>query len=496
MEIVALGSRLDIGYVAENKAREIGIDIAQLLEKWPTATPHLMVVRPGEDLAYTATTTVVDGVLVWTITNVDTALPGRGEAQIHMIEDETELLGKSDVMDTVIRRCITCTETPDIPEPVRPWLNQLASAINCESSGAVVSVTDASAKGALQLVSHIEPMQSGSGNPSPDNVRVISGWDTISAQRVCKNLFKPFANNTTLNGVTLTAGKDGSFTLNGTATKDFAVTQTPDTPIPAGTYTLSANKSGSGTFSLYCKTSSGTSVGSTATYRAFTTSEPINVFGLWIDNGTVFDNLVLYPQFELGSVSSDYELYQGQTLTATLPETVYGGTLDWTTGVLTVNWKAVDLGGLTWAMKDNIHFYTSGAYKTADGRPGGDMICSHYVTSTATSSAIGQNTLPDKSIWANGWAFSATNLVIKDTSYSDVESFKASLAGVMLAFKTNDTHIIQLTPQQLSLLKGTNNVWSDCGGDTTVAYVADTKLYIDNKIAEVTAALLATGANV
>lgn len=47
----------------------------------------------------------------------------------------------------------------------------------------------------------------------------------------------------------------------------------------------------------------------------------------------------------------------------------------------------------------------------------------------------------------------------------------------------------QLTTQQLTLLEGRNHVWSSCG-DTAVAYVADTKLYIDNQLAAIAASII------
>ena len=46
----------------------------------------------------------------------------------------------------------------------------------------------------------------------------------------------------------------------------------------------------------------------------------------------------------------------------------------------------------------------------------------------------------------------------------------------------------QLTPHEVKTLLATNNIWSDVG-DTEVTYPADTKLYIDGKIAEAIAAL-------
>lgn len=49
-----------------------------------------------------------------------------------------------------------------------------------------------------------------------------------------------------------------------------------------------------------------------------------------------------------------------------------------------------------------------------------------------------------------------------------------------------DGSTVQLTPQQMETLKGVNNIWSNAG-ETTVTYAADTKLYIDRRIAELAA---------
>lgn len=46
-----------------------------------------------------------------------------------------------------------------------------------------------------------------------------------------------------------------------------------------------------------------------------------------------------------------------------------------------------------------------------------------------------------------------------------------------------DPVVIQISPTELSTLKGVNNIWADTG-DVTVEYRADVQLYIDKKIAE------------
>ena len=66
--------------------------------------------------------------------------------------------------------------------------------------------------------------------------------------------------------------------------------------------------------------------------------------------------------------------------------------------------------------------------------------------------------------------------------------FKAAMAGVqfLCMLKTPIEHI--LTPTEVKTILGENNIWADCG-DSTVEYRADTKLYIDKKIAALAAAM-------
>lgn len=410
--------------------------------------------------------------------------------------------------ETALEQASVATEAATAAEEawngVQDGLAQKAPAIFVDASGDIVSITDGAAMPVQSLVSHIEPVQSGSGVPSPDNVRAISGWDAVNVTGAGKNLFHINKTGaTTIEGVTFTHGTDGTIIVSGTATASRYYHLTPGSAndgvgmeVPPGTYRCTIGHTGSYTSNdtltfVIAAYKNGTYMRGVASFPGELTVNEGEVVECYFRtiNGNTYNDIVFKPMLAPIGASEDYEPYQSQTLTADLPETVYGGTLNWTTGELTVDWKMVDLGSLTWAMKDNNHFYTSKAYTSADGRPGGDMICTHYVTSTAASSAIGQNALPDKSIWANGWAFSATNLVIKDTSYSDVESFTASLAGVKLVFKTNAPYTIQLTPQQMETLKGVNNIWSDAGA-TEVTYIADTKMYIDNKIAAIAAAIV------
>ena len=76
--------------------------------------------------------------------------------------------------------------------------------------------------------------------------------------------------------------------------------------------------------------------------------------------------------------------------------------------------------------------------------------------------------------------------------------FDDSVAGLMAYFSGNPLQVVyelvtpqtyHLTPQEITTLLGQNNIWADAG-DTSVTYRADTKLYIDKKIAELQALIL------
>ena len=51
----------------------------------------------------------------------------------------------------------------------------------------------------------------------------------------------------------------------------------------------------------------------------------------------------------------------------------------------------------------------------------------------------------------------------------------------------------QLSAEQVKTLLGVNNVWASTGSMKEITYPADTKLYIDKKFAELSAAITALG---
>lgn len=63
-------------------------------------------------------------------------------------------------------------------------------------------------------------------------------------------------------------------------------------------------------------------------------------YNFYVNTDSAF-SYTFYPQLELGSTATAFEPYQGDTYAADFGQTVYGGTLDWNTGALTVEWGLI-----------------------------------------------------------------------------------------------------------------------------------------------------------
>lgn len=181
------------------------------------------------------------------------------------------------------------------------------------------------------------PKQAGSGDPSPDNVRPILGWDKVQVTRCGKNLLD-------FHGSLVIPQSSYYVRCNETTNVDLfnAVRRLPRDVL----ITFSA------VFSHF------TMSGSYKQIIIFFANDDKVTFNLIdvksniipADYGEILfmtvyagksktqDCNVSNIQFELGSTPSSYEPYQGETSTLTLPETIYGGTVDAVTGVGSKTW--------------------------------------------------------------------------------------------------------------------------------------------------------------
>lgn len=335
----------------------------------------------------------------------------------------------------------------------------------------------------------VEAVQSGSGDPSPSNVRPISGWDAVTVMRTGKNLFQNKSGESpyTSSGITFHYNDDGTMTINGTASANvYSRSYAFNTfHLPAGTYTVSIWVDGS----MLNNNDIRVRVGEGAPdygYKTITVNGKQTVtldksgdysFAPMVSNGATFSNAIVGIQVENGNAVTEFANPSDDTYTIPLPQTVYGGTLDVATGVLTVDKVVKDLGTLTWTLTNStLHFFRTTGLSDHQATDGINYLCSAY---QAVSSSMAAAAMPDKS--CNGNTTVGAYFYIRDTDHSDAASLKASLNGVQLIYEVENPQTIQLTPTEVSTLLGDNNIYADAGS-VSVVYRADTGLYIDKRL--------------
>lgn len=226
----------------------------------------------------------------------------------------------------------------------------------------------------LGVVANWEPTQAGTGEPSPDNIRPISGRDAVSVERCGVNLLdvSRVAENKgcTVDGSTIhvvdTSGWGASYILF-------------ERKYPAGTYTIQidADTATHGRFLLRGYDANGNIVdasilpgmiGYDTTYNVYyksTTLYPYNPSGThkvitFTVQGAAYFQVGLAAGISPNETSADfknfalvpgstpptaYTPYRGDTLALALPSTIYGGTVDAVTGEGQETWKLFTLDG-------------------------------------------------------------------------------------------------------------------------------------------------------
>lgn len=368
------------------------------------------------------------------------------------------------------------------------------------ASGSIASFADGAENALVKdLTVSIVPKQAGTGTPSPSNVRSISGFTAAKIKRTGKNLIPyPYYETTkTVNGVTFTVNDDGTVTANGTATAlaTFAVVDRLRSgfAVPAGQYILSGCPSGGGD-STYQIRIGRTVNGADSQYGqdygsglTFTRSDDGDIgIQIWVRQGQTVSNLVFRPMLRTVG-DSTFEPYTADTYEVSFGGTRYGGTLDVTTGKLTVDRKTVLINSLTWTSgtaSGRTYFKATVSDKVVMGTAQDNPLVTSNIVYGGNYTVAN---MPNPSICQ---APSSNELRIYDSTVSTLSDMLSKYGTGQVCYYLATPIEVNLTPlDTIRTLYGANNIWSDTGG-CTVTYRADTGLYIDKKIAEVQALVL------
>lgn len=171
-----------------------------------------------------------------------------------------------------------------------------------------------------------EPYTGGKPSPNPDHPQEIKAVVNPVIKTYGKNLLKVTFQDKMQDGVTCTNNGDGTYTLNGTATRqtDFSLFGKYDSTVRIPTdirKTYIIKKSGNSNIQFHVGVANKYTVTCATEDGLIENKAEISYFICRILSGTTLNNFKIYPQVEEGSVSTDFQPYQETQ--ATLPYELY-----------------------------------------------------------------------------------------------------------------------------------------------------------------------------
>lgn len=163
-------------------------------------------------------------------------------------------------------------------------------------------------------------------------------------------------------------------------------------------------------------------------------------------------------QLEISSTATEYEPYEGDTFNTELGRTVYGGTLDLTTGELTITHAYVDLGDLTWTLL-NTNLFRTTLYSKKDGTTNFTTTCYRTVNKTFTELQNGETA----SITLSEHGHPLRLIHVKDERATTAEEFTTLVTGQKMVYELATPQTISLTPTEVMMLENNNTIWADAG---------------------------------
>jgi hypothetical protein len=321
---------------------------------------------------------------------------------------------------------------------------------------------------AINPVITLEPIQAGSGDPSPSNVRAISGYDKIEVLSSGQNLLSyPYQDAIKESGgITVTPTNDGILTFFGSNTLGdwnwyYMVysKKVSDVFPKAGAYTITTELPLDIVLSLrFVVRINGSEVIvmhdtniANITITNEMLSQSLDILFLISTEFTTQTSIICKPMIRDASITDNtYVPYIKSTnIKLALGQTIYGGTLDVKKGILTVDRgifgadnytsfeSSTSQGGLHWV---NFDYTSSIAYDKTK-----NILCSSYPVAE-----IGAwfSTVPCIDSDKDGISFFRIY-----TDVASLESWKTANADLQVVYYLATPYTIQLTPHEISLLK-------------------------------------------
>ncbi len=412
--------------------------------------------------------------------------------EIRRVEDSVPGWAKEPEKPRYTAQEVGALSQDDLQGAVDTVLQQVknsAPAIICGSAGTVIQVHDSTELLLRGLTLYGKTIQD--GTPAPENpVELVSAGDSgaINAVVAGKNWIDP-----------------QSITTNGNT--NIYVWRDTGKLLPAGTYTMQyvkpTDRNISGIYVRSYASPETIAVAYGQNVLTFTLAEDTRVHLDFYKDGGLPSLEADSVMLERGATATPYEPYKER-------QTISGHTPTGLPGIpVTSGGNYTDENGQQWICDEvdfgrgmyvkrikratiaKMNFEHLGSFfccVTGDKKPGTlNLRCSHY---------------PIEDIPPNiGDKFSrgednTDNIYVRDIDYTDAEAFKSALGDAVFLYELAEPIETALTNEELEQYaalhsnKPNTTVYNDAGTGMGVEYVADTKLYIDQKLAAISAAVL------
>ena len=309
------------------------------------------------------------------------------------------------------------------------------------------------------LIVDIDAVQAGSGTPSPTNVRAISGWSSCD---VVRNGFNQWDEEWEVGSFNQITGEKTNSTVSIRSKNLIHI-------LPSTSYYY---KSQTTDIRLYYYDATGNYINTETVNNAIKTS-PAKAHYVCFNCGndanptTSYDRNVnpICINLSDGNRNGEYEAYNGGTDTISLGQTVYGGTLNVSTGLLTIDKQITDLGDFNWvydSQYDRFNTTISNIKNSRDPRTT-SLLCSCF---QVISDGRSVGNVPDLSIYQG----TNKDISAKNLSYTDATLFKTSVTGQKVVYPLATPTTVQLTPTEVRTLLGNNNIFADTGDVNELVY--------------------------
>lgn len=309
-----------------------------------------------------ATKTVVDNIIDPTLT-----LSGKAADAAKVGEAVNAESERAKGVESQLKEDVAAITPDDTTVNGKPWTSKKIVDTICqpfEESGNPVQVYPVEGYPLGVKVSW-EPVQRGSGTPSPDNIRAINGRNKVAVTCCGENLINTRNINFTLYGVTVRSDDEGNITVTGKQSGGGWIV-VASVKLPAGTYYFSSTHK-----SIFTPLVEYTQVAVGKIVLTKMSTVRIGIAGIPVDGIT---GKVMIVRGD--TAPAEYISYVGQTNTLTLPKTVYGGEVDAVSGDAKETWKMLTLNG-----KEGWFVTSDGVWRSSDNilknAKQGTIICTH-----------------------------------------------------------------------------------------------------------------------